>query len=284
MKKVNLLLAVCTLLSFSLAAQINTPASSLGATVTQTVGLTEISVEYSRPSKKGREIFGKKGLVPYDALWRTGANAATKITFSTDVEVEGKELKKGSYAILSTPGKDNWAVHFYAYEGGSWAAYKEKTAVATVSVESVTMKKTEIETFTIDFIDLQDAGKATLTFNWDDLQVPVKINTNVEKTVMKNIETFLAGPTADDYYKIGAYYHDANKNLETALEYVRKATNGDNPRFWQLRKESLILADLKRYDEAIAVAKRSLELAEKAKNDDYVKMNEESIKAWGKMK
>lgn len=284
MKKVNLLLAVCTLLSFSLVAQINTPASSLAATVMQTVGLTDINVEYSRPSKKGRDIFGDKGLVPYDALWRTGANTATKITFSTDVEVEGTALKKGSYAILSTPGKKTWQVHFYAYDGGNWSAYKEKQPAATVSVESMTKKKTEVETFTIEFTDLQDAGIATLAFSWDDLVVPVKINTNVEKTVMKNIEAFLAGPTADDYYRIGAYYHDANKDLETALEYVRKATNGENPRFWQLRKESLILADLKRYDEAIAVAKRSLELAEKAKNDDYVKMNGDSIKAWGKMK
>lgn len=284
MKRVNLLLAIFTFLSISLVAQVKTPSASLGAKVFQTIGLTEVQADYSRPSKKGRDIFGKKSLVPYGKLWRTGANGPTKITFSTDVMVEGKELKKGSYVVLTTPGKKEWDVHFYKNEGGGWSSYKEKTAVATMTVKSMTHKKHSVETFTIGFSDLQAAGKGTLTFSWDNVIVPIQINTNVQKTVIKNIDKLLAGPSTADYYRIGSYYHDINKDLETALKYVQKTTKGDNPRFWQLRKESLILADLKRYKEAIETAKKSLELAEKAKNNDYVKMNKDSIKAWKKMK
>ncbi len=283
MKRVNLLLVIIAFVSFSASAQVKTPSSSLGAKIFQTVGLTDVKVEYSRPSKKGRDIFGKKSLVPYGKLWRTGANAATKITFSTDVVVGGKELKKGSYAVLTTPGKKEWDVHFYKYEGGSWSSYKEKTAAATITVKSMTHKKHSVETFTIGFSDLQAAGQATLTLSWDNVIVPININTGVQKTVLKNIDQLLAGPTTADYYRIGVYYRSIGKDLETALKYVQKTTKGDKPRFWQLRQEALILADLKRYKEAMEVSKKSMELAEKAGNADYVKMNKDSIKAWKKM-
>ena len=116
-KYITLLFAVAFLFASAINAQIRTPAPSPSASFTQEIGLIEVSAEYSRPGVKGRTIFGD--LVPYNKVWRTGANAATKISFSGDVTIEGEELPAGSYAILSVPGAQSWDVHFYTYEGGS---------------------------------------------------------------------------------------------------------------------------------------------------------------------
>ena len=259
--------------------QIRTPAPSPSAKVEQTVGLTDITVEYSRPSMKGRTIFGADGLVPYGKVWRTGANAVSKITFGDAVTVEGKELAKGSYAILTKPGATMWDVHFYNYEGGSWGSYVEKDPAAVVSVKS-TQLPFDIQSFSMSLEDLTSGG-ANLSIMWANTYVPVAIGVSVDEKVMANIDKTLAGPTSGDYYTAGAYMHDAGKDLEKALMYVQKATHSDSPRFWQVRKESLILADLGRKADAITAAKKSLALAKEAGNDDYVRMNEKSIAAWG---
>lgn len=279
-KALSLSLLFVASLASTTFAQIKTPAPSPGATVTQSVGLSEIEVVYSRPGVKGRTIFAKDGLVPFDKIWRTGANAATKITFSDDVTVSGKELKKGSYAILTKPGASNWAIHFYEYEAGNWSSYLEKTPALAVNVKS-SKTADKIESFTIGFGHIS-TDAAHLVFAWENTKVAVPIGVEVDKRVMKNIEQVLAGPTGNDYYRAGTYMHDSGKDLNKALEYVQKATKGDDPKFWQLRRESLILADLGKKKEAIAAAKKSLALAKEAKNDDYVTMNEKSIKEWSK--
>ncbi len=273
------LVALMTTTSF---AQIKTPAPSPGATLTQAVGLSDVTIKYSRPSVKGRTIFAAEGLVPYGKVWRTGANQATKISFGADVSVGGKDLKKGDYAILTIPAADSWAVHFYPYESGSWSSYvdKDPTAVATAKVTNLPFS---IESFSISVEDITD-DSGNLAFFWGTVAAEVPMKFEVEKNVLAAIDKTLAGPTAGDYYAAGTYLLSIDKDLDKALMYVQKATKGDNPRFWQVRREALILAKLGKTKEAITAATLSKDLAAKAGNDDYVRMNEKSIKEWAMKK
>ncbi len=281
MKRIlNLTLLLCAFSMTQMIGQIRTPAPSPFASYTQAIGLGEVTVEYSRPSKKGRDIFGTDALVPNGKIWRTGANQISKITFTDDMMVEGKEIKAGSYGILTKPDASKWAVHFYPYESGNWSSYVEKDPAVAVEVMTQKMPMT-VETFTILFGNLK-SDEATMSIMWDDTYVPIKLETEVDSKVMAAIDKTLAGPSAGDYYAAGTYYHDSGKDLNKALKWVQMATKTDNPRFWQVRRESLILADLGRYTEAIKAAKLSLELATKAGNEDYVKMNNDSIAMWMK--
>lgn len=282
MKKVFYFLSFVALTAFgfmnSSNAQINTPAASPKSTTTQAFGLSEISLEYSRPSAKGRTIFADDGLVPFGKVWRTGANQVTKITFGDDVTVEGKELKKGAYAILTKPGASSWDVHFYDYDKSSWSSYVEKTPTAVVTVTPVMMPM-HVETMWMG-LGTQTANTVDLELLWEKTNVVVKVETAVHEKVMSQIDKVLAGPTAGEYYTAGVYMANNGGDLEKALMYVQKATHAENPRFWQLRQESLILAKMGKKADAIAVAKKSLAAATKAGNDDYVKLNNDSIKEW----
>lgn len=277
-------LFTCVMLMIMLStvsySQITTPAASPGGKIEQRVGLTDIKVDYSRPSAKGRVIFGADAVVSYGNFWRTGANSATKISFSEDVTVEGQALKKGDYAVLTKPSATTWLVNFYKYDSGNWSSYIEKAPDASVTVNPI-KNGISLETFTIDINNIESA-KATLNFMWDKLIVPVKIGVEFDKTVMTNIEKVMAGPSTNDYYAAASYYHDNGKDLEQALEWIQKATKVEKPMFWQVRREALILADLGRYKEAIAAATLSKDLAAKADNQEYVKMNEKSIMDWAK--
>ena len=275
-KYITLLFAVAFLFTSAINAQIRTPAPSPSASFTQEIGLIEVSAEYSRPGVKGRTIFGD--LVPYNKVWRTGANAATKISFSGDVTIEGEELPAGSYAILSVPGAQSWDVHFYTYEGGSWGSYVEKEPALVVSSD-VTPLPISVQNFMIMIDDVTASG-GTLEFIWDKTLVGLDIETEVDKAVMASIKQTLAGPTAGEYFAAGSYLFSSGKDLGTALEYVQKATHTDSPRFWQLRTEAEILGKMGKVDEAIKVANKSKALAMEAGNDDYVKINEKNIAMW----
>lgn len=261
-------------------AQISTPAASPSGKIEQKVGLTDIKIDYSRPSAKGRNVFGNDGIVNYGNFWRTGANSATKISFSDDVTVEGQMVKKGDYALLTKPGAASWVVNLYKYDQGNWSSYIDRAPDASLTV-APKMNGMAVETFTIDINNIEST-KAVLNLIWDKVIVPVKIAVEVDKTVMSNIEKVMAGPSTNDYYAAASYYHDSNKDLEQALEWIKKANVGDSPRFWQVRREALILADLGRYKDAIAAATLSKDLAMKADNQEYVKMNEKSIMDWSK--
>lgn len=266
------------LISQPLTAQISTPAPSPASKLMQTVGLTDITIEYSRPAVKERKIFAADGLVPYGEIWRTGANSATKISFSDDVTVGEQDLKAGAYAILSKPNANAWQLMFFPYEGGNWGSYVEKEPAATV--EAKTMKTgTKVENFTITIDQITTDG-AHLIFAWDNTAAAVPLGVKVDEQVMANIKSVLAGPSTNDYFAAASYYHQTGKDLNKALEWVQKATNTDNPAFWQVRLEALILADLNRKKDAIEAAKKSMELAEKAGNADYVRMNKKSIEEW----
>jgi len=269
-----------TLLTFTVNAQITTPSASPTATLEQTVGLTDVTVVYSRPSVKERTIFAKDGLVPFGQIWRTGANAATKITFADDVKMGGQSLKAGSYAILTKPNADAWEFMVYTYEKGSWSSYREKTPTATFSAKTMQNGRS-VETFTIDINNTRDES-ADLEFAWAKTYVSVPLNVDADSKVMNDIENALAGTTAREYYNAGSYYHKSGKDINQAYQWVHKAnemTSAD-PKFWQLRREALILADMNRMGDAIKTATTSKELAMKAGNKDYVRMNEASIAEW----
>lgn len=275
--KFNIILFLSLTLSFC-NAQIKTPAASPSSKATQTVGLTDVTVEYSRPSAKGRTIFGADGLVPFGSKWRLGANQVTTITFSDDVTLNGSKLEKGTYGVLATPEAAQWTFHFFPKESGSWSSYADKEP--TLSVSSPTKAiPWDMETFTIMFGDItQDAAK--LEFLWEKTYVGLDLGVEVEDRVMSNIDKVLSGPSAGDYYRAASFYHSNGKDLNQALSWIQKANEGDDKKFWQLRREALILADLGKHKEAIAAAKMSTSLAEKAGNSEYVNMNAKSIKEW----
>ena len=271
-----------TMVCMQADAQIMTPQPSPLAKLEQKIGLTDVTVEYSRPGLKGRAAFGADGIVQYGTVWRTGANAATKISFSDDVMVEGVSLKKGTYALLTIPNKDKWAIRFYTFDAPGFGGYLDKTP----DVEVMVMPKTinhSFETMLIDFANMSN-NDAVMAIIWGNVHVPVKIEVPTDKKVMASIEKAMAGPTAGDYYAAGSYLHDAGKDLNKALEWVQKATKSGEPRFWQVRREALILADLGRTKEAIAAAELSKKLSMEAGNDEYVRMNEKSIAEWSKKK
>ncbi|MEM8583235.1 MAG: DUF2911 domain-containing protein [Bacteroidota bacterium] len=262
-------------------AQINIPAFSQTATFSTTVGLTDISVEYSRPSMKERTIFAADGLVPYGSIWRTGANSATKITFSDAVKIDGNELAAGSYAILTMPKADEWAVHFYPYESTNWGSYAE--AEPTVAVMATpTMLNHSFETFTISINEVA-MESAHLTFVWDKTLVAVPIEVEAMEAAMASIDATIAGPTWYDYYQAATFMHATGGDMAKAGEYIQKATmmSADNPRYWVWRRQALIMADMDQKSSAIEAARKSLELAREAGNDEYVSMNEASLAEWG---
>ena len=165
----------------ALQAQINTPAPSPASKLMQTVGLTEVTVDYSRPSMRGRTIFGD--LVPYDKLWRTGANAYTKITFSDDVTIDGQEVKAGTYSIFTKPGKSSWEILLYTDTEGSGTPEKwEESKIAAKTTSQVFPIPMDIETFTITFDDLT-SNSANLGMMWERAYVPLKIEVPTEQFI-----------------------------------------------------------------------------------------------------
>lgn len=279
MKKLVLIL-LAVVATYSAQAQIETPAPSPAAKVWQTVGMTDVTLEYSRPSMRGRTIFGD--LVPYDMLWRTGANARTKITFSDDVMVDGQALKAGTYAIFTKPGASSWEVFFYtdAQGGGTPAEWDESKVAAKTTVEVYKMEM-PIETFTMTFDDLT-SNSAVLGILWEKAYVGVKIDVPTDAMVMKDIEKTMAGPGAGDYYAAAVYYYSEGKDIAKAKAWMDKAmAMTEKPAFWQLRQQSLIYAKAGDKKGAIEAAKKSLAGAEAAGNADYIKMNKDSLKEWG---
>lgn len=282
MKKILFSIVILTALCFTqVEAQLKTPAPSPGATVTQKVGVSEIAIDYSRPSMKGRKIFG--GLVPFGELWRTGANASTKVTFADDVTVGGVALKAGKYALFTFPGESEWTVVFYGdaeVSGTPGDKYDPKQEVAKFKVKSQKLSD-KVETFTIDVANLTDAS-AEITLLWENTKVVIPVKFDTEKMVMTSIDEVMAGPSQRDYYSAARYYFDNGKDLNTAYKWITKATEGDGNAFWMLRLKSQIEAGLGKYKEAINTATKSKELAEKAGNKQYVKFNEDAIKEWSK--
>ena len=277
MMKKLLLTVFVTIVATSLNAQVETPAPSPFSKVEQKVGLTDVTVEYSRPGVKNRTVFGN--LVPYGKLWRTGANKNTVITFSDDVTIDGKELKKGSYAIFTKPSQNSWEVIFYS-DTNNWGTPKkwDETNVALTASAKIQKMSMKIETFTISFNEITNHS-AELGFLWENTYVGITFNTPTEQRVEASIAKAMNGPSAKDYYAAAVYYLQEGKDIQQSKKWIDKAVSltKDNPKFWYLRQQSLILAKAGDKKGAIKAAKASLAGAKKAGNDSYAKMNEEFL-------
>ncbi len=280
MKKIIFALAVF-ISQFVADAQIKTPQASPRAIVSQMVGLTEVELNYSRPGAKGRPVFGN--LVPFGKLWRMGANENTTISFSDDVIIDGKTLKKGKYALYSVPRIESWDIIFYT-STDNWGLPQEfdeaKVALRTTVKEEALPKP--VESLTINISGL-DTSSAFLEIFWENSSVALKFEVPTQKTAMASIEKVLGGPTANDYYSAANFLFQSSTDIAKSLVYVNKSLelSKDKP-FWFLRLKSLIQAKQGDKSGAIETAKLSMEAAEEAKNQDYVKMNRDSIAEWSK--
>lgn len=268
---------------FYASAQIQAPQPSPFSKVEQKVGLTDVTVEYSRPNMRGRTIYGD--LVPYGKLWRTAANKNTMVSFSDEVTIDGQTLKAGSYAIFTKPGATNWEVYFYT-DTENWGVPKnwdEDKIAAKTTIQAVNIPVT-METFTVMFNDLSNSG-AVLGIIWENTYVPIPFTVPTDNKVSASIEKAMTGPSEADYFAAAVYYLDEGKDIKKAVKWIDKAVEmtSNQPRFWYLRQQSLIHAKAGNKKQAIAAAKASLEGAKKAGNDDYIKMNTESLKEWGAM-
>jgi hypothetical protein len=282
MKKIIVSLFVAAF-AFSANAQIKTPAPSPSQKTEQMVGLTDVTLEYSRPSMKGRKIFG--GLQDYGKVWRTGANKNTTLTFSTDFMVGGETLKAGTYALFTIPGEKTWDIILYS-DASNWGTPGkwDETKVAakmTVTPEVMTMS---VETFTITFDNLTN-NSAVIGILWENTYVGLKFETPTDAMVSKQITAVMNGPEAGDYYASAVYYLQSGNDIKKAQIWIDKAIkmSADAPKYWMLRQQSLIHAKAGNTDGAIAAAKESLKHAEIAKSAGYIKMNKASLKEWGAM-
>ena len=280
MKKIIIVLAMM-IANYAIEAQVKTPQASPKCTLTQVVGLTTVEIVYSRPSAKGRDVFNN--LVPFGKLWRTGANENTTISFSDDVVIDGKTLAKGKYALYTTPRADNWEIVFYT-STDNWGTPEtwDETKVALRINAKPEMLDRFMESFTIGINNL-DNNFAVLELAWEKTLVAIKFEVPTQKTAMASIDKALAGPTAGDYFSSAQYLLQSNGDIVKARTYVDKALemSKDKP-FYYYRLKSLIQAKQGDKKGAIETAKISLAAAEIAKNQDYVKMNKESIAEWSK--
>lgn len=278
MKKILLYVAMFVM-TLTMNAQIETPAPSPFQKLEQKVGLTDVTVEYSRPSVKGRTIFGD--LVPYDAMWRTGANKNTVITFGDDVMISGKEVKAGSYAIFTKPGAKNWEVYFYS-DTENWGTpqkWDDSKVAAKLTAQTYAMPMS-VETFTMSFDDLKNDG-ANLGIMWDKTYVAVPFKVMTDKLVSANIDRVMGEPSARDYYNAAVYYLEAGKDINKAKTWIDKAVALNDKAYWYKRQQSLIYAKSGDTKGAIKAAKASMAQAQEAGNMDYVALNNKSLQEWG---
>lgn len=278
MKHLKLIILLCGGLA---VAQIQTPQPSPSSTLEQVVGLTEVKIEYSRPAMRGRTIMGD--LVPYGSLWRTGANKNTTLSFSDPVMVGGQALAAGTYALFTRPGKSLWEVFFYneTENSGLPKEWKPESIVAVIEVPTQSLAEPE-ESFTISINELTNTG-ANIHLSWENTRVtlPLEVPTD-EKTMASIKETIKGTPKAGDLYQAAVYYRESGRDLQTAKKWIGKAIEMDPGKYWMFRQQALILADLNEKEAAIKAAQSSLELAEKAGNQDYVRLNTKAIEEWSK--
>lgn len=253
------------------------PSLSPLSTLKQRIGLTDIEVVYSRPGVKGRHIFGN--MHAYGEIWRTGANAATKITFSTPVKFNNVDVPAGSYALFTIPDKDEWTVILNS-DWAQWGhfLYDKAKDVVRVKATPITLPYL-VETFTIDFDDIRDES-ATLVLSWEKIRVPVKLQVEVASKVLPQIDAMMAyeGKKAPGvYFGAAQFYFDHDQDLNKALGWIDQALSLNPDAHYMLHLKAKILAKLGKKAEAIAAAKRSTQLAIEAKDLVYVKLNQDLI-------
>jgi hypothetical protein len=259
------------------APRLSFPAASPEGMVKQRVGFTDIEIVYSRPGAKGRKVFG--GLVPFGEVWRTGANTATKVTFSTPVKIGGREIPAGSYALFSIPGEKEWTVILNRVTG-EWGAYSysEASDVLRVRVEPQALAQ-PVETFTIDLGEIRTES-AVLNLAWENTRVPVKLEVDVVGPVLSQIDAAMASGAKLEpgtYFAAAMFHLDNGLDLNKARTWVEEATKGEKPPFYMLHGKARILARLGDKAGATLAARQSIAAAEGPAKAEYTRLNEALI-------
>jgi hypothetical protein len=272
------ILTICA--AFILGAQVTAqslkvPTKSPASTIKQGFGLSEVTVEYNRPSARGRIIFGD--VVPFGTIWRTGANASTKITFGEDVSINGTKVAAGTYAIFSIPTKDSCTVMLNK-NLKTWGTdgYSEADDVVRLAIKS--QKITEkVETFTIQFANVKETTM-TVEMLWENTKVSFDVAVDVDEKVMKNIESVMAKDSRP-YHQAASYYFDNKKDLNKALEWATKSFEMNPTAYWTGLLKAKIQLELKDFKGATATAEQVKKLATADNDPAYIKGAEEVIAA-----
>jgi len=273
MKKSILILS--SILSFSLAQSqtISFPQASPTTTVSQNFATSKIELSYSRPSAKGRKIYGD--VVPFGSIWRTGANSATTISFGEDVKINNTEIKSGKYGLLTIPGATEWTIILTKDLTVTNAqAYKQENDVLRFSVKPETLPYFT-ETFEIEIANVK-TNQVDIELIWEKTSVSFTIKTDLDSKLSKQIAEVM-GKDSRPYYQSANWYYENGKDLKTAYEWVNKAVDANPNAFWVLHLKAKIQKSLKDYNAAIATATISLEKAKADGDEAYVKNNEKLI-------
>jgi Protein of unknown function (DUF2911) len=251
--------------------QIIMPAASTTQTIKQDFGIGTVELTYSRPSINGRKIFGN--LVPFNKLWRTGANAATRLFFSEPVEIGGKKLDSGTYVLYTIPSIDSWDLILNkGLENWGVDGYKATQDVVRFKIEPMRMKN-KLETFTMEFSDITPET-CSLNIKWEKTSISIPLVANFKDKIRMQIEAAMK-TGKKPYWQAAQFYNEYDKNLPVALDNVTKAIDENKEAFWMWIYKAKIQKDLGDMAGAMISSKKSMELAATAKNDDYVKMNKE---------
>lgn len=263
------------LIAFSQSfAQIKTPPSSPTATITQEFGLGQIGITYSRPSTKGRTIFGD--IVPYDQVWHTGSTSSAKFSTTEELKLEGNTLAPGKYALYTIPGKLDWTIIINRDTSELGKEYRQDMDVLRFMVKPILLPY-KIESFNIGLTNLS-MSSATMELAWENVLIPIRLESDVDAKIMSMIQATLnPGPIANNYYTAANYYFESGRDLNQALEWASAASIMRPDAFWMSHLKAKIQARNQDYPGAIESATKSMEMAQQKSNADYVKMNEKLI-------
>jgi len=276
----NALIIFLIVATLTATAQIKVPQPSPAGSVSTVVGLTDIKIEYSRPTAKGRKIFGKGDafLVPFGKMWRTGANSGTTVTFSDDIKFAGVDVPKGTYLVLTIPEESEWTVILYndVAMGGNLTKYDETKDQVRTKVKSARLSEM-VETMTFQITDLTaDSKSANLQLSWEHTAVSVPISVDFDKEVMASIkENTVLNP--NNLAGAANYYLNTGKDLKQALAWITEACVARPTAYWMMHSKAKIQKALGDKKGALVSANASKEEALKQSNNDYVKMNDELI-------
>ncbi len=271
MKKIVSTILICTIAAI-VSAQVKMPAPSPTQTIKQDFGLSSIELVYSRPAMKGRKIFGD--LVPWNKVWRTGANSATRIKFNDDVMIGGQALKAGEYALYTVPGDKQWEIIINKGSANWGTNYKQEDDV--FRIKAMPMKLTEtVENFTMQFANIKPTS-TDLHIMWDKTAVAIPITTEIDKKIMGQIDNAM-NKDSRPYFQSAMYYMENGKDMNQSLQWFDKAIEQNPKGYWIYHQKANALVKLNRKAEAKTIAQKSMDLAREEKNDDYVRLNEKLI-------
>ena len=270
MKKKSFLLLLSLIIVTSSFAQLKSPNASPRSNISQIIGLVSINLDYSRPSKKSREIFG--GLVPYNKIWRTGANNPTTISFSDYVKINNQLISAGEYHLYSVPTESTLDLVIYEKTDawGSLPTFDKSKVIARVSSDFIDLPNT-VETFTISFENISNNG-STLNIMWDNKLAVYNIDALTKDKMINNINNVMNNnPSSNDYSRAAMYYFEEDIDIEKAMEWINKAyKDSDNLRYWHLRYKALIYEKAGKLNKALEYAESGYKRAIESKSVDGI--------------